>query len=315
MKFDKRLQELDFAKGVLILLMVVFHLGYFNSCYPKLTECVYAFHMSGFLLISGYLCSLEKTKIQFVNSFRGVLIPYLFFEVLYLLAISFVGKYVGASNMFEGNAFDFVFQILTNPIGTYWYLHTLMFCMSIFYIGHCCGINSKANICLSSLLLFVMSMFVKGLLWDDIIYFIIGISCRLLDFPIVEKLKSLFMFIVFCAILFFADSFCRYSFVGIGLTITSLGLMFAVMYKMPLIVKNTLTFVGRNSLSIVLFSPFFVIFTKIYYSWFRFDQTVVLWMIVSLILVCGLCIISSKVLDMIKISKFLLGKNMYSAYS
>ena len=57
MELKNRLQELDFSKGVLILLMVMFHLGHFNLCYPNLTNCVYAFHMSGFLVIKKQVIS------------------------------------------------------------------------------------------------------------------------------------------------------------------------------------------------------------------------------------------------------------------
>ena len=52
--------ELDFVKGVLITLMVLFHLSYFVERHVALTEWVYTFHMSGFLVISGLLFNVEK---------------------------------------------------------------------------------------------------------------------------------------------------------------------------------------------------------------------------------------------------------------
>lgn len=63
----ERIQEIDMAKGLLILLMVVFHLGLFNTKYPHTTQIVYAFHMSGFLLISGYLFSVNKEPQKFLR--------------------------------------------------------------------------------------------------------------------------------------------------------------------------------------------------------------------------------------------------------
>ena len=55
-----RSSELDFVKGVLITLMVLFHLSYFVERHVALTEWVYTFNMSGFLVISGLLFNVEK---------------------------------------------------------------------------------------------------------------------------------------------------------------------------------------------------------------------------------------------------------------
>lgn len=314
MEMKNRSQELDFSKGILILLMVIFHLGHFNSCYPNLTNCVYAFHMSGFLVISGYLCSVEKTMSQFLISLKGILVPYIVFEVFYLSGLSLVGKYVGASNEFEGDALSILLQIATKPVGTYWYLHTLVFCLLTFYILNYFGVKGKANICLSSILLYLMSLGIEGLLWYNVLYFVIGISCRILSFQITDRLKSVVMGIGFVAIIIFADEVSRYSLAGIGLTLTFLGFLFAIMEKTPVLVKSFFSYIGRNSLSIVLFSPVFMIITKVYYPLFVFDSTVILWMIFSLVLVCSLCLVSAALFDKLKISDVLIGKNMYSPF-
>lgn len=55
-----RSSELDFVKGVLITLMVLFHLSYFVERHVALTEWVYTFHMSGFLVISGFCLMLKR---------------------------------------------------------------------------------------------------------------------------------------------------------------------------------------------------------------------------------------------------------------
>lgn len=313
MEMKNRLQELDFSKGILILLMVMFHLGYFNSCYPNLTNCVYAFHMSGFLVISGYLCSVETSQCG-VSTLKRILVPYIVFEFFYLSGLSLVGKYVGASNVFEGDALSILLQIATKPVGTYWYLHTLVFCLLTFHILNYFGVKGKANICLSSILLYLMSLGIEGLLWYNVLYFVIGISCRILSFQITDRLKSVVMGIGFVAILIFADDVSRYSLVGVGLTLTFLGFLFAIMEKTPVLVKSFFSYIGRNSLAIVLFSPVFMIITKVYYPLFVFDSTVILWMIFSLVLVCSLCLVSAALFDKLKISNVLIGKNMYSPF-
>ena len=75
-----RSSELDFVKGVLITLMVLFHLSYFVERHVALTEWVYTFHMSGFLVISGFLFNAEKDWHGFGKTLRSIAVPYVVFE-------------------------------------------------------------------------------------------------------------------------------------------------------------------------------------------------------------------------------------------
>ena len=46
---QQRIDELDFLKGVFIILMITFHLVYIGDSYPYAKRVVYTFHMPGFL--------------------------------------------------------------------------------------------------------------------------------------------------------------------------------------------------------------------------------------------------------------------------
>ena len=52
---NSRVKELDFLKCIFIILMIIFHLVYIGDSYPYAKQVVYTFHMSAFLVISGYL--------------------------------------------------------------------------------------------------------------------------------------------------------------------------------------------------------------------------------------------------------------------
>ena len=41
----QRIEELDFLKGVFIILMITFHLVYIGDSYPYAKQIVYTFHM------------------------------------------------------------------------------------------------------------------------------------------------------------------------------------------------------------------------------------------------------------------------------
>ena len=56
---EHRIQKLDYLKSIFILLMVAFHLVYIGDKYPYAKQIVYTFHMSAFLILSGYLTNIQ----------------------------------------------------------------------------------------------------------------------------------------------------------------------------------------------------------------------------------------------------------------
>ena len=56
----QRIDEIDFLKGCLIVLVISFHLVYIGDLHPYAKRVVYTFHMPGFLFISGYLMNVHR---------------------------------------------------------------------------------------------------------------------------------------------------------------------------------------------------------------------------------------------------------------
>lgn len=308
----KRIQEIDMAKGVLILLMVAFHLGLFNTKYPHACQIVYAFHMSGFLLISGYLFSANKEPQKFLKSIYGVVVPYIVFEIIYLLGIGMLGKFMGASNTFDGGVLSLLSKIAFSPSGTYWYLHTMAICLTVYYIVNRYVMKGLSGILISSAILFALSVGIEGLKWEDIIYFIIGVLFRNTNLVINEKLKSPISILCFILIIVFAHDISRGSITGIGLTLTFLGFIFDLKERIPKQISNFISYIGRNSLAIVLFSPLFTVATKFYAPFFAFDDSTILWTLFSLLLIVSLCLFFAMLFDRLSLSRIIVGKNIYS---
>lgn len=84
----ERIPQVDYLKGILITLMVLFHLSRFSTYYLDVTRYVYIFHMSGFIILSGFFANTDKTPVRFLKTWLGILVPYLAFETLYYLALS-----------------------------------------------------------------------------------------------------------------------------------------------------------------------------------------------------------------------------------
>ena len=309
---SKRIQEIDMAKGILILLMVAFHLGLFNTKYPHACQIVYTFHMSGFLLISGYLFSVNKEPQKFLKSIYGIVVPYIVFEIIYLLGIGMLGKFMGASNTFDCGVLTLLNKIAFSPIGTYWYLHTMAICLTVYYLVNRYVIKGLSSILISSAILYALSVGIEGLKWEDIIYFIIGALFRNANFVINEKLKSPISILCFVLIIIFANEFLRDSIVGIGLTLTFLGFIFDLKDRIPKRISNYISYIGRNSLAIVLFSPLFTVVTKFYAPFFAFDDSTILWTLFSLLLIVSLCLLCAILFDRLSVSRVIAGKNIYS---
>lgn len=68
-----RLEWIDVAKGIVIILMV---LGHALSAENLITKCIFSFHMPFFVLVSGYFYKRYDLKTFIVKNIKGVLLPY-----------------------------------------------------------------------------------------------------------------------------------------------------------------------------------------------------------------------------------------------
>lgn len=129
MSNTNRLDYLDTAKGVLIILVI---LGHVFFKYPYM-NFVYSFHLSSFLIITGILFfHVSKVKRPFVKSFKTAIytlfIPFIFFETIGCLI-----------KIAHGSQFVFPWSVLNPFLGSYyvgadWYLQTAFF-SELLFIG------------------------------------------------------------------------------------------------------------------------------------------------------------------------------------
>lgn len=311
-KSTERIKEIDMAKGLLILLMVAYHLGLFNTKYPHACQIIHTFIMPGFLLISGYLFSVNKEPRKFLKGLYGIFVPYVVFEIIYLLGVGMLGRYIGASNVFNGGALALLSNMAFSPSGTYWYLHTLAICLTVNYLVNRYVTKGLSGILLSSVILFALSIGIPGFIWGNVIYFLIGALFRNANLVINEKLKSPISILCFILIIVIADNISRYSIAGMGLSLTFLGFVFDLKDRIPKRISDYMAYIGRNSLAIVLFSPLFTVVTKFYAPFFAFDGSTILWTLFSLTLIVSLCLLCAMLFDRLSLSRIIVGKNIYS---
>lgn len=311
---QERIHQLDYLKGIFILLMVLFHLALVEETYPVLREAVYTFHMSAFLVISGYLANVDKRPRTFAKGLLSIAIPYLLFESLYILMQYYLGNSLGAHNAIERlTVTDFVIRILTLPTGPYWYLHTLVICIAVYWLVyrvlHLQGISGLA---LSGVVLYGMSLFIEALDWSNVIYFLLGLFIMRSGYSILKVITPSFIALLPLVVLFSSrENFHSGSLAGVAITVLVISLLLAIYPYCGKVVRSGLCYIGRNSLAIVVFSPIFTIVTKKVAPYFSFDPTAITFALVSLALIVACCLLCAYLSDKLRISRFVFLKDYF----
>ena len=311
---QERIHQLDYLKGIFILLMVLFHLALVEETYPIVREAVYTFHMSAFLIISGYLANVDKQPRAFAKGLLRIAVPYLLFEALYILMQYFLGRSLGAHNAIESlTATDFVTRLLTMPTGPYWYLHTLVICTAIYWLVYrVLRLQGISGLALSGLILFGLSLVIEGLDWSNVIYFLIGVFIMRSGYSFLKVITPSFIVLLPLIVLFaFRDNYHNGSLAGIAITVLVISLLLAIYPYCFKVLREGLCYIGRNSLAIVVFSPIFTIVTKMAAPYFSFDPTAISFALIALALIVSCCLICAYLSDKLKLSRFIFLKDKF----
>jgi fucose 4-O-acetylase-like acetyltransferase len=127
---QQRTSELDGIKGLMIVLMVFGHVtfsGYLQPLLQQATDVMHTFRMPLFLILCGYFFSPQRPTNELSRrAIRGLLIPYFIFEATYLVLLMGAQAYgVQTNNSIEPSLSVLMKTLFVNPIGAYWFLHTL----------------------------------------------------------------------------------------------------------------------------------------------------------------------------------------------
>lgn len=121
----KRLNYLDYAKGIGISLVVLAHIYCFNPDINRelLVVWIYSFHMPLFFIISGMLLKYKNEndiKNVIMSRIKGLLIPYLFFSFLSICVKIII-------NGFNKNMviWDLIYSVIGIGIDVLWFLPAL----------------------------------------------------------------------------------------------------------------------------------------------------------------------------------------------
>ena len=310
----ERIHQLDYLKGIFILLMVTFHLAPVYENYPVLLEAVYTFHMAAFLIISGYLANIEKDAPKFFRGLMRLVVPYIVFETIHILLVYLLGNTIHSNTSISNLTLIGVLdKILENPSNPYWYLHTLIISTIIYYVVYkILKLKSMTAFILTGLILYGLTLFITRLHWVNVICFLIGVWISRSGRNFLETIPASPLSILPLCILFSdRENYHTGTFAGITITILVISfLLFAYNYVSNG-TRRLLHYFGSNSLTILVFSPIFTVITKMAVPYFSFDTTAICFAVVALAFVVTGCLCCAWLSDKLHISRYIFAKDQF----
>ena len=303
----KRILELDYLKGVLILLVISFHLVYFEQLYPFAKQVVFTFHMPGFLLISGYLMNVSKEPKDFLRTLLWLAVPYAVMESGFIIMASILPINEHIDNL---TPVVFLDRFFLHPVGIYWYLHTLIVCGAIYYLvfrylqrGLLMRLIAMGIIC-------YLLAYYKGMLsFSSALYFIAGIAIRQSGTEFISFFRpSRLAIVVFALLVCFSDNPNQASIGGALIAYFAISSLLSIYSFLPPTSCSLLLFLGRNSLPLYVFSPIFTFLCKQFVPYLQFDPTGLIFLLVSLVFCVSGCLLIAWLMDLTGISHFFFGR-------
>lgn len=294
-----RIQEIDFTKFVMIILMVAFHLVFIGDTYPTAKNIVYAFHMPCFLLISGYVCNYMKDWKGFLRNVAFIFLPYIIMEGAYIYGASILPIREHIDELGVG---VFLNHLLVRPLGPYWYLHTLVLCTMVTWCTNAL-LSKTVRAHKGDIVTFLrptIAIIAIAALWktslismQSAIFFSSGIMLKACKIDFGNFFSHIFIAIVVAIACYFLagglDGFLKWNVAIVYLALCICTIVCRQLQKSNFTgVLSPMLFIGRNTLVILLFSPLFTILSKSFLNaTLRIDGTGMLFMCVAVIFSIG----------------------------
>ena len=302
-----RIKELDYIKGVMIIFVITFHLVYFENLYPYAKQVVYTFHMPVFLVISGYLMNICKQWKVFLTTLLGLTIPYLLMESGYIMMASMLPINEHIDHLTIGVFFS---KLALHPLGPYWYLHSLILCGLTYYIVfRYARVKNLTRFILMGIAFYFYSRVLTILSFASSIFFLAGVILRQSNISFTCFFQSSSVAIVALGLLAINTPYLNQATLG-GILIIYLATSYCmVLYKHShQQVLQLISFLGKNSLLLFLFSPIFTFLCKLFIPYLEFDKTGVLFLIISLMICISGSLCLGYLSDVLRLSPLLFRK-------
>lgn len=309
----RREAGIDWLKCLFIVLMVVFHLAYIGDKYPYAKEIVYTFHMSGFLVITGFLAKTDYGgggTAGFLRTLGWLFLPYAVLEALYVGASSVLPVRGGVEELSLGVLMD---KVLLHPIGPYWYLHTMIVCYAVNYFASKAlpRIGTVAFMAATGTVLYALDALAGILSFGNAVYFMAGLLVRRSGLRFADVFRpSLVAAVPLVILCCFEANLDRATLGGAAVTYLVSAVALSLMRFSPQPVRRVALYIGANTLPILLFSPLFTMAAKPLIKPLSFDPTGLLFLVVATALAVAGSLAIACAMDRLRLSPLFCGRNL-----
>ena len=285
MEKHKRIEWVDIAKGIAIILVVIGHVGssygsaglYKDSFLLNFTNrFVYSFHMAAFMFISGFLFKNKGNKKQQIKAILiSYGVPYIFFSGVWWGCKTVLSSLVNTKLSFWDLVLTPVF-----PISFMWFIYALMLMEIVqVIVGKLNKTKLYVHVTLAFVLLAIqpymssIPLFNTGYVFSDLIisdvmsnyfYFCIGVHFGNKIISVIKKHKSIYS-CVWGAVLLGVNLLSynlNITFNIEKVAIAFLGIAFLISLSIR-IDNKVLSFIGRRTLPIYVLHGIFIAATRI----------------------------------------------------
>lgn len=308
----KRIPQLDFLKGIFILHVIMIHLVYLGQCHPNFKQFMLFYTTPAFFIISGYLAHVNKPAKPFFRKVLWWFIPYAIMESAYIVMAAFLPIKEHIDHLTFST---FCHHLFISPLGPYWYIHDLILCYLAYYALNK-GLKKYHDavvLLVSAILIYVFSYLLEVVLLQSCCFFALGIIINHRSKDFVQIFHPSWITIPLIVLLFFFHDYFEVP-TMLKHFVLSLLLISAFLYIYPFLpskIAEVMGMIGRNTLSILLFSPIFTIITKLFVKYLSFDSSAVLFTLVSVIFVAIGSLTVTYIMDKLHISQYFFGEKKY----
>lgn len=309
---SKRIPQLDFLKGILILHVIMIHLVYLGECHPDFKRFMLLFATPSFFTISGFLAHVNKPSKLFGKKVFWWLVPYVIMEGAYIVMASLLPIKEHISHL---DIFVFLDHLLLSPLGPYWYIHDLIVCyVSYFLLYKAVAKRNKWTWVLAGVPTFLLlTVVLKIAIFQSCVFFGLGILIKQAPKGFVSFFHPSWLSLPLIIVFYFWHE-------SLGISDSTRNIIFSYLvinfwlytYKyIPSMLTNIVNKIGRNTLAILLFSPMFTILTKAFVPYLSFEPTAILFTIVSTTFTTVGCLAVTYAMDKCRLSKYFFGEEHY----
>ena len=209
-------------------------------------------------------------------------------------------------------------KLFIDPLGPYWYLHTLIIASVIAYVltSGLKRISDAFFFCLLvAVVLAAVAHFTGLMTVTNVLYYALGYILARIGVPLQSFIRpSCWALLPLLLLMTDAGHFDKNTVGGVAIVYLVMSLLLALYPRLPDQVRSASSFIGQNTLPILVFSPIFTMGAKVLLPFFAFDSTGMLFLAVATLITLSGSMLLTWLLDRLHLSRYFWGRERFLRY-